>query len=283
MTSYKECHKLWKFEPSRPHTPRDQNIWKCKFLKYSKMAFSNMSNPVKHFWKGLREEREWVMSRVYWVMSHVNESCPIWMSHVTHMKESCPIWMGHIPYEWAMSHQIHVMEECEWVWMGRGTYWGSHVPYEWVTSHIWMSHVPYEWVMSHMNESCHINYMYWKSANEFEWDVAHIEGVMSHMNESCPAWVSHVPCMSESRPIWMSHVTSNTCTRRVRMNLNGTCHILQESCSIWMSHVPYEWVMWPQIHVLEECEWIWMSHVTYWRRHVPYEWVMSHMNESCPI
>jgi len=40
------------------------------------------------------------------VMSHMNESCHIWMSHVpyewvmSHVNESCPIWMSHVPYEW---------------------------------------------------------------------------------------------------------------------------------------------------------------------------------------
>jgi len=40
------------------------------------------------------------------VMSHMNESCPIWMSHVTykwfmsHMNESCHIWMSHVTCEW---------------------------------------------------------------------------------------------------------------------------------------------------------------------------------------
>jgi len=40
------------------------------------------------------------------VMSHMNESCHIWMSHVTyewvmsHMNESCHIWMSHVTYEW---------------------------------------------------------------------------------------------------------------------------------------------------------------------------------------
>jgi len=36
-----------------------------------------------------------------WVMSHMNESCPLWMSHVPYewvmslMNESCPLWMSH--------------------------------------------------------------------------------------------------------------------------------------------------------------------------------------------
>jgi len=89
-----------------------------------------------------------------------------------------------------------------------------------------MRHVAYEWVMSHMNESCHIKYMYWKSANEFEWNMAHIEGVMSHMNESCP--------------IWVSHVTSNTCTRRVYYKSANESECVTSRtkgvCPIWLYH-----------------------------------------------
>jgi len=44
------------------------------------------------------------------------------------MNESCHIWMSHVTYEWVM---LHMNESC----------------------HIWMSHVTYEWVMSNMNES----------------------------------------------------------------------------------------------------------------------------------
>ena len=70
-----------------------------------------------------------------WVMSHINESCRIWMSHVTyewvmsHMNESCS--MSHVPRVWAM----FLMYE--------------KVPQRRVTSHmnksysVWMSHVPY--------------------------------------------------------------------------------------------------------------------------------------------
>jgi len=71
-----------------------------------------------------------------WVMSHMNESCHIWMSHITyewvmsHMNKSCHIWIRHDTYEWVMSH---TNESC----------------------HIWMSHVTYEWVLWHMNESFH--------------------------------------------------------------------------------------------------------------------------------
>ena len=49
-----------------------------------------------------------------WVMSHMNESCPIWMGHVpyewvmSHMNGSCPIQMSHVPSEWVMSHLLWI-------------------------------------------------------------------------------------------------------------------------------------------------------------------------------
>jgi len=54
-----------------------------------------------------------------WVMSHMNESCHIWMSHVTyewvmsHMNESCHIWMNHVTYEgaiqWIIAY-LHILQ-----------------------------------------------------------------------------------------------------------------------------------------------------------------------------
>jgi len=70
-------------------------------------------------------------------MSHVNQSCPISMSHfiyrwvMSNMNESCHIWMSNISYEWLMSHKN---ESCR----------------------VWMSNISHEWVMSHMHESCHM-------------------------------------------------------------------------------------------------------------------------------
>ena len=96
-------------------------------------------------------------------MSHVNESCHIWRSHVTH--------------EWVMSHMNETCHTYMEVMTEVGTI--SHVTCKWVTSHmneschIWMSHVTYEWVRSHMNESCHI----WMSHVTYE-------RVMSHMNHT---------------------------------------------------------------------------------------------------
>jgi len=134
-------------------------------------------------------------------MSRINESCLIWMSHVSYewvmsyINESCLIWMSHVSYEWVMAH----MNESCLVWMG-------HVSYEWVMSHmnesclILMSHVSYEWVMSHMNESSPISYECVTNGRFAEidlQDIAYISHGMSHVNESCHTWRSHVTHMYE--------------------------------------------------------------------------------------
>ena len=69
----------------------------------------------------------------------MNESCHVWMSHVTCMNELCHVWMSHVTYVW-MSHVT-----CEWVML--------HVN---ESCHTSMSHVTYQWVLSHINGS-HIN------------------------------------------------------------------------------------------------------------------------------
>ena len=164
-----------------------------------------------------------------WVMSHMNESCHIWMSHVTyewvmsHMNGSCHIWMSHVIHEWVMSHN----QPCH-IWMSRVTYgvasisridkilglfckrarlkrrYSAKETYNFIDpndrSHPTGRYVACEWVMSHMNESCHT----WMSHVTCEW-------VMSHMNESC-----HLS---------MSHVTYEW----VMLHMNESC--------------PYEWVM----------------------------------------
>jgi len=147
-----------------------------------------------------------------WVLSRMNESCHVCMSHVTYewvmecvRRASChtrsssvfhsPTWLSTMicvymcAYNWVVSRMY---ESCH-VWM-------SPVAYEWVLSrmnescHVWMSHVTYEWVMSRMNESCHV----WMSHVTYDW-------VMSRMNESCPLWVSRVTCdwvMWMTCPTW---------------------------------------------------------------------------------
>jgi len=60
-----------------------------------------------------------------WVLSHLNESCHIWMSHVTyewvmpHLHESCHKWMSHVACEWVMSHMqlVCIYIALQWVYL----------------------------------------------------------------------------------------------------------------------------------------------------------------------
>jgi len=79
------------------------------------------------------------LSRVIcrWVMSHMHESCHIFMSHVTcvwglsPMHESCPVSLSHVTCDWVMSHTSE-------------------------SYHISLSHITCNYVVSHMQVSCHI-------------------------------------------------------------------------------------------------------------------------------
>jgi len=100
-----------------------------------------------------------------WVMSHVNESCHMWMSHVTHLNKASCVWC--ITYVWVMSH---VEESC----------------------HMWMGHVTCEWAMlqkpisdqcnrsSQSNAPCHVS-------------ISHVTYQMSHVTYQRVMW---------QRPIW---------------------------------------------------------------------------------
>ena len=147
-----------------------QKIWSI-FLSF---FFGLISHAVRSC---LRELARWMCGIAHSCMCHVtfatpqalfvafhifmmllmNESCHIWMSHVTyelfmpHMNEPCHVWMSHVTYKRVMSHT----NESRHILM-------SHVTHEWVMSHtnesrlIQMSHVIYKWVTSCMNESCQI-------------------------------------------------------------------------------------------------------------------------------
>jgi len=190
---------------------------------------------------------EWVYVTYEGVMSRMNESCHVWMSHVN-MIELCHVWMSYVTYEWVMSHMdesmSHKNESCH-TWM-------RHVTYDTLQAQREIgrlpdrlqqvlvelqSHVTYEWVMSHMNETCHI----WgptgttrdREAARWSWR----RGVVSHMNESCHIWMGHVPYKSRQD-------NTRSCGR-----LSGA-RGGAESFHIWMSYVTYEWVV---SHMNESC------------------------------
>ena len=215
-------------------------------------------------------------------MSHMKESCHVWMCRVTHMNESCHTWgslhlavheprlnescpISHVPYEEGMSH----MKKACPIWM------------RYVTSHVRES-VPIEEGMSHMNVSCCIWMRYvtsqvkkacpiWRRHVPYESVVSLMivsclyEWVMSRMNVSCSVGIRHVTCEGVSTLWHTSH----------------RCVYMCIYCHTWMSHVTCEWVM---SHVNESCH-TWMIHITYaWvlsntqMMHVAHTWVKSSMN-----
>jgi len=115
-----------------------------------------------------------------WATSHiVNESCHIWMSHVTYCK-------------WVMSHMNELRHYV--------TYEGarSHVNESY---HLGMSHITREGAMSHTNEPCHI----WMSQVTYE--------VMSHVID----WLVYTwhGSFAHSHVTWhMSHMNVSTTSHR---------------------------------------------------------------------
>jgi len=161
-----------------------------------------------------------------WVVSHVNESCYVWMFRVIvvpHMNESCLTWMSRVIHECVVSH----MNESWRIWI-------NCVAYECGRVLIWKSHVSCERVMSHMKESClmrmsHVSY----------------EGVMSLANESCLMWRSHVSCewvmsshVSCERVVLHMNQSSLTYSQISCNNTSFGNKIMSESCHT------YEWVTW---------------------------------------
>ena len=228
-----------------------------------------------------------------WVMSHINESCHMWMSHVTH--------------QWVMSHvNVRTRDErvTNYMWDERPAetchMWMSHVTHQKVMSyitwtpderpaeacHMWMSHVTREWVMSHVNESCHMwmSHM-WMSHVTCEWVMSHViwmnHIIMWHDSLIRVPWLLYFPlalphlhtsavaCMSESRHTYewtmsMSHVTHQWV---ISYTKGAGDERPAEARDVWMSHVTCE----PRVQFVT-----WLIHMVYTRREL-----LWHLNLSC--
>jgi len=199
-----------------------------------------------------------------WVMSHMNESCHIWMSHVyssrlasvfyclcnmcaytCHMAHTYVTWIIHMWRGSFMRDTTHLLA-------APATLLAIGI-FEWVMSYLWMSSV------TCVNESCHICgwvlSRVWMSHVISVDEFCHVcEWVMSYL------WMSSVTCVNESRQIcgwvmsrvWMSRVTY--------VNDSFTCRTCDPACC-WLapvlccsdicqsnvtSHEIYEW--WRNIH-----------------------------------
>jgi len=145
------------------------------------------------------------------------------------MNESCHIWMSHVTYEWVM---WYMNESC----------------------HIWMSHVTvtYEWVMSHMNESCYIWMRHVFLSFFFGFRRPNlITGLSGGQAPDLPLWTQepvpdrrtaaipslrHVSHINESLHLWMSHVTYE----RIMSLMHESFHISLPLTVIWIinHHTP---------------------------------------------
>jgi len=129
---------------------------------------------------------------------------------MSRMDESCHVWMSHVTYGWVME-QMSEYNKLEWVVIRvneschvstRRIKYALVIPYMNASIHIRMRHVTYEWIMSRTNESYHSRTSH----------VIH-EWVTSHKSESRRTWMSHAthkwvkPRMEESSHKGMSHVT----------------------------------------------------------------------------
>jgi len=95
----------------------------------------------------------------------------IWMRHVTHLNESCHVWMSHFTYARVMSH----------IWMSHSTRMNESChTYEWVMSHIYMSHV------TRMNVSLHT--YDWVMARAW---MSHLTHTKEFLQKSARLWMSH--------------------------------------------------------------------------------------------
>ena len=172
----------------------------------------------------------------------MNESCHIWMSHVSHINESCLIWMS----------QSHMNESCH-IWM-------SHVSHMNGSCLICVSYVSYEWVISHMKESCPILTFISHTSVIFCCVLCINRAPVLHMGHA-----SIICELTPSSVTWIIHMRSDlfiwdmTCLYE-----NDDASSLSIARCI-MTHSSYEWVM---SHMNESCL-VSMSHVD--------EWVMLHL------
>jgi len=141
-------------------------------------------------------------------VAYMDKSCHAHECAISHMNKSCPTWISHVPHDCVMSHKNALSSASEYVlshiWMSRvtGTNESWH-RYEWAMLHIWMS------LVAHLNEMCHT----------YAWVVSRIR--MSHVtniNESyerfewvtSKTWMSHVTQSVESCHTYSSMVSCHT-------------------------------------------------------------------------
>jgi len=136
----------------------------------------------------------------------MNQSCPIWMSHVAYRNQSCHIQISHVTYEWAMSRIIQ-------------------------SSPVQLFHFTNEWAMSRMNQSCLI------------W-ISHVRVAPLRMGfgNASGTSISVIWCLSAASAAKCSFARTKSCpwtlfSRKQRCHTSGPAMSHKNQC------VPYEWVI----------------------------------------
>jgi len=142
----------------------------------------------------------------------MNESCHIWMSHVTykrvtsHINQSCHTWMRCLPQQTARRCRFLGAHHKQYTFICGMTHsyvtWLIHGPVISYTSRCTsQGMITYESVMSHVCESCHtrISHVTYKQTTKLQprsWRCRFLGAhhtQLSHMNQSCHIWSSHGP------------------------------------------------------------------------------------------
>ena len=140
------------------------------------------------------------------VMSHMNVSCHICMSHVAHESQvngSCDTWMSHVTHAWVMNKDGYMT-----VWMRNESCLMSRISHMNESIHTCMNKDAY------INGSCHA----WRS------HVTRTNKSCHRVTHSYVTWLIHIH-LNHLHPVWMSHVTREWVMSRMKELMVYRAHL----------------------------------------------------------
>jgi len=117
---------------------------------------------------------------------------------MSHMNESCPIWMSHVPYEWVMSHDSLICD------MYRDSFIYG-MPHSYVPSLSWLTHMFAERNVNFMN----LSYVPWLMNMSHDPVICHDSFIrVPWLIHSCAERMCHNTCicaMTQWYASWLNH------------------------------------------------------------------------------